>query len=407
MREFFQVADVEEARAQALGFASVGSGRVPLEGALGRVLAADVVAAADLPGFSRSTMDGFAVRASSTFGASDGAPALLAVVGSVEMGRSAEVVVGPGEAAGIPTGGMLPKGADAVVMVEHTEPVDESTVEVMRSVAPGANVIGAADDARAGDTALERGTRLRPPEVGLLAALGVTEVEVFDRPRVAILSTGDEVVPAEETPGPGRVRDVNRHSLGAFVESCGGVALPRGIVPDEFDALLEACRAACDLADVVLISGGSSVGARDLTIEVLEALPESRVLLHGVAMRPGKPTILADVAGRPVWGLPGHVASAMVVFSVLVRPQIEHLGGATRRRSVLVPATLTRNLASAHGRREFVRVRLRERDGTLRAEPVPGRSGLVRTMVGADGLIEIGRDVEGLFEGSVVRVELF
>ena len=407
MKEFFQVVDLELALSEALSFSPVATSSIPLGRSVGRVLATDAVAEADLPGFRRSTMDGFAVRASSTFGASDSAPALLYIVGEVEMGRPAKTDVRAGEAVRILTGGMLPQDADAVVMVEHTEAVDATSIEVSRSVAPGANVIEADDDVRRGECVLTAGTRLGGPEIGLLAALGAGEVEVCQRPRVAIISTGDEVVPVTETPTPGQVRDVNSYSLAAMVEKAGGTARRYGIVPDVFETLAAACREALETADVVLLSGGSSVGSRDLTLDVLQSLPDSDVRLHGVAMKPGKPTILADVGGKAFWGLPGHVASAMVVFQKLVRPQLLHLGGANVTRGVRVPARLMRNVASAHGRRDFIRVRLVDEDGGYGAEPVLGRSGLVRTMVQADGLVEIGRDVEGLDDGALVRVELF
>lgn len=398
--------DLEEARALAGRFPVVATERVPLAGALGRVLAGDLVAAADLPGFRRATVDGFAVHAASTFGASDSAPAMLCVVGSVEMGVCAGIEVAPGQAARIPTGGMVPPGADAVVMVEHAEEIDPTTIEITRAVAPGQHVIEPSEDGRRGERLLEQGTRLRPQEVGLLAALGVREVEVRARPVVAVLSTGDEVVPVEATPGPGEVRDVNSHTLSALVARAGGIPRPLGIVRDEFGALLLACRAALAGADVVLLSGGSSVGARDLTTEVLAALPDGRVLLHGIAMKPGKPTILADVGGKAFFGLPGHVVSAMVVFHALVRPCIDRIAGRRPGPATRIPARLSRNVASAHGVREFLRVRLEERDDGLFAVPVPGKSGLLRTMVEADGLVEIARDVEGLDAGAEVQVEL-
>jgi len=406
MKEFFRVVDLCEAQVRADRFAVVAAERVGLAGGLGRVLASDFVAGVDLPGFRRSTMDGYAVCASSTFGASDSAPALLTVVGEIEMGTRAGVDVVRGEAARILTGGMVPPGADAVVMVEHTEPIDETTIEVTRAVAPRQNVIEAADDVGRGDRLLSRGARLRPQELGLLAAQGVTEVEVFARPVVAVISTGDEVVPIEDAPEPGQIRDVNTYTLSGMVERAGGLPRPLGIVRDDFDTLLSTCGSALADADAVLLSGGSSVGSRDLTLEVLEALPDSEVLLHGVAIKPGKPTILADVGGKAFWGLPGHVASAMVVFHVLVRPFLERIAGARPVPTIHVPARLSRNVASVHGRRDFVRVRLEERDGERFAVPVLGKSGLIRTMVEAEGLIEIDRDAEGLDEGAEVRVAL-
>jgi molybdopterin molybdotransferase len=404
MKEFFKVVSLEEARALASGFAPVAQERIPLAAALGRVLAADCPAAVDLPGFRRATMDGYAVCAASTFGASDAAPALLTVVGSVPMGAGAGFAVGPGQAARILTGGMVPPGADAAVQVEHTETVDETTIEVTRAVAPRQNVIEADDDIRRGETLLERGTRLRPQEIGLLAAMGTAQIEVFSRPVVAIVSTGDEIVPIEASPAPGQIRDVNSHALGALVVRAGGIPRQLGIVGDDEHALLACCREALAGSDAVILSGGSSVGARDLTLQVLEALPDCRVRMHGVAIKPGKPTLLADVGGKAVWGLPGHVASAMVVFHLLVRRQIERIAGARPTREIRVPARLSRNIASVHGCTDLVRVRLEDRDTELWAVPVLGKSGLLRTMVEADGLVEIDRDVEGLEQGAEVLV---
>ncbi len=411
MREFFEVVSLAEARLHAPSFAPLDSETVGLVEALDRVLAVDLVADADLPGFARSIMDGFAVQAASTFGASEGGPSLLEVVGAVEMGARAEVRVGPGQAARILTGGMIPVGADAVVMVEHTEALDDHHVEVSRSVAPGQNVVEADEDLGTGQLAVPQGTVLRPQECGLLAALGHSRVEVRRRPVVAILSTGDEVVAVDQQPGPGQIRDVNATTLAGLVRRAGGLPRYLGIVPDDFDALLAACRGGLAEADTVLLSGGSSVGTRDLTLDVLAALPEAQVLVHGVAIKPGKPTILARVGAAPgqaVWGLPGHVASAMVVFEVLVRPYVEHLGGRVERGAPRpeLSARLSRNVPSVQGRVDFLRVRVEERDGELWADPVLGRSAVLRSMVQSHGLVEIDRDTEGLDRGAEVRVRL-
>jgi molybdopterin molybdotransferase len=402
-REFLKVVDLVDALALVDRFGVTEAQRVPLGEARDRVLAADVTAPADLPGFARSIVDGFAVCAASTFGASDGLPALLDVVGEVEMGRAAEGAVGAGQAIRIPTGGMLPEGADAVVMVEHTEALDERTLEASRAVAPGQNVIQADEDAAAGAVVLEAGVLLRAQEVGLLAAVGVAEVPVHRRPVVAILSTGDEVVPVGQELQPGQVRDVNSHTLAAQAQACGAVAEKLGIVADEFDLFFGTVEQALSRADLLLVSGGSSVGTRDLTIDVLEALPDSEVLVHGVALKPGKPTILARVGRKAVFGLPGHVASAMVVFEVLVRRFVERAGGLARPRPRgTMVGVLSRNVPSVHGRTDFVRVRV---DGD-EVSPVLGRSGLIRTMVQADGLVEIPRDSEGLDAGATVEVVL-
>jgi molybdopterin molybdotransferase len=411
LREFFTVVSLAQAAAHIERFPPVGSETIPLAQALGRVMATDVVGTADLPGFRRSTMDGFAVQASSTFGATEGSPALLDLVGAVEMGVAAQVHVGPGQAARILTGGMLPEGADAVVMVEHTQAIDAQLLEASRSVAPAQNVIAADEDLAAGQLAVRRGVRLRPQECGLLAALGWAQVPVMRRPIVAILSTGDEVVPVDRDPGPGQIRDVNATTLAALVAQAGGDPLGLGIVGDDLDSLLNACRQGLARADTLLLSGGSSVGTRDLTLEVLAALDHAEVLVHGVAIKPGKPTILATVGTSPakaVWGLPGHVASAMVVFDVLVRPYLAHLAGLSEtpvRPSL--SARISRGIASVHGRVDFLRVRVEQRDDGPWAVPVLGRSGLLRSMVRSHGLVRIDRDTEGLDGGDPVLVTLF
>jgi len=408
MKDFFQVVSIETVLEFRGAFPTAPREQVDLSACTGRILAADVVADLDIPGFPRATMDGYAVQASSTFGASEGNPAYVEVIGSVAMGETPSVPLEVGQAVRIATGGMLPPGADSVVMIEHTETVDPGLIEVYRSVAPGQHVILRGEDVAAGQTALRAGTPLRPQEAGLLAALGWTRVPVYRRPRVGIVSTGDEVVAVEEVPLPGQIRDINSTTLAGLVARCGGQAQHFGIVRDDLESLRQVCREALAVNDMVLISGGSSVGTRDFTIEVLESLPEGRVLVHGVSISPGKPTILASAQGKPVWGLPGHAASAMVVFHVLVRPFIIRMAGLAPRwlPAPEVRARLARNVASKQGRVDFVRVELREAGGEIWAHPVLGKSGLIITMVKADGLVRIDAHTEGLDEGSPVMVEL-
>jgi len=407
MKEFFKVTDIESVLALHTRFERVQTLPVALEAALGRVLAEDFIAARDLPGFDRSTMDGYAVRAASTYGVSESSPAYLTIVGSVRMGKTPDHVVGLGQASRIATGGMLPQGADSVVMLEHAGAIDPTTIEVYRSVAPGQHVVARDEDAARGELLLPAGYRLRPQEIGLLAACGVPTVAVFERPRVGIVSSGDEVVPVHSEPVPGQVRDVNAHTLAALVRQAGARPISYGIVQDHYDDLLAVCDRALRETDMVLVSGGSSVGTRDLTVDVLAALPQSRILVHGVSISPGKPTILAQCGPKPFWGLPGHITSAMVVFMVLVRPFLSHLGGcAAEETPVRVRARLTRNVASAQGRVDFVRVRLENRQGEQWAEPVLGASGLIRTMVAADGLIAVDLNTEGLEQGTEVDVHL-
>ena len=406
MKEFFKVKPPREVLGLYAGFHPVAAEDVPLAASLGRVLAADVAAQADLPPFDRSTMDGYAVQAADTFGASESVPALLSVAGEVRMGEEARLALQPGQAVGIATGGMLPAGADAVVMVEYTQEAGPGQIEVTRAVAPWQHVVRRGEDVPAGRVLLRRGQRVRPQEVGLLAALGRIALSVYARPRVAIISTGDEIVPVEEEPPAGKLRDVNSYSLAAMAEQEGAVALRLGIVADSFEALLARCRQGLEAADMVIISGGSSVGARDFTLAVIRSFEGAKLLVQGVALSPGKPTILADVNGKPLWGLPGHVASAMLVFRTLVAPLVRQLAGRSpeMERSAPLLARLSRNVASALGREDWVRVRLVEEDGGLKAVPVLGKSGLISTLVAADGLIRIDLNSEGLDAGSLVEV---
>lgn len=406
MKEFFKVTDLERVLEYRSDFSLVAIEEVSLFDATGRVLAADILSQVDLPDFPRSTMDGYAVCAISTFGASEGNPAYLTVKGTVLMGESPGFFIGPGEAVRISTGGMLPDGSDSVVMIEHTETIDDTTIEVYKSIAPGQHVIAVGEDIKKGEAILFCGQKLRPQETGLLAALGHAVVKVYKKPVIGIISTGDEVVPVNEVPGPGRIRDINTYTLAALVKDAGGVPVSYGIVKDNYDLLFEKSNLALTQSDMVLISGGSSVGVRDFTMDVVSALPDPSLLVHGISISPGKPTILAKVRDRAFWGLPGHVVSAMVVFEVVVRPFIEYIGGLSLKykRSLKVPALLSRNISSAQGRRDYIRVRLIKKGDDLWAEPILGKSGLINTMIKADGLIEIDINTEGLDQGSRVEV---
>jgi len=408
MKNFFKVVDIDNVLARRQSFPVMDTERLPLDAATGRILAEAISAGLDIPGFARSTMDGYALQAAATFGATESNPGYVNVVGSVAMGEQPDGKVGPGEAVRIATGGMLPSGADAVMMVEHTESIDDRTIEIYKSVAPGQHVVAKGEDIAKGDTLLKRGQPIRPQEAGLLAALGCETVGVFRKPRVGIVSTGDEVVPVTAVPGPGQIRDVNSTTLAAMTTAAGARPRLYGIVQDDFGRLKSTCRQALAENDMVLISGGSSVGMRDFTIEAFEAQSAAEIMVHGVSISPGKPTILARSGNKPMWGIPGHVTSAMVVFRVLVAPFIAHLGGLDDRyrRVVAVTCRLGRNLPSAQGRVDFVRVRLADRDDALIAEPVLGKSGLIHTMVKADGLIRIPADVEGLDKGDPVAVEI-
>jgi molybdopterin molybdotransferase len=382
--------------------------RIPTAEALGRVLTEDLRSGEDLPAFPRSTMDGFAVRAADTYGASEGLPAYLSVVGEVFMGHRPEARASIGQAVRIATGGMIPDGADAVVMVEYTQEVDASTIEVVRPVAPGENVIQVGEDVTVGAPLLSHGQILRPQDLGGLLALGITEVAVAARLKVAILGSGDEVVAPELTPGPGQIRDVNSYSLAALVRRAGHEPLVLGIAPDVYEELEGLTRRALELADVVVISAGSSVSTRDMTAQVIAALGKPGVLVHGVSLKPGKPTILALVQGKPVFGLPGNPVSCMVTFDLFVAPTLYRLSGcAARPASQTLVARLGKNLASAPGREDYIQVRLEQRGAELWAEPVFGKSNLIYTLVRSDGLVKIELDRSGLSSGELVEVRLF
>ena len=335
-------------------------------------------------------------------------PAYLSVIGEVPMGRASGLTVGVSEAALIHTGGMVPTGADSVVMLEQTQRLDSSSIEVLRAVAPGENTVGVGEDVKTGELLLGAGHLLRPQDLGGLMALGITHVRVASRPRVAIISTGDEVVTPETMPEPGQIRDVNAYTVAGVVTQAGGVPLPKGIVGDDYAALCHAARAALADADVLVISAGSSVSSRDLTAKVVNDLGEPGVVIHGVALKPGKPTILGVCDGKPVVGMPGNPVSAMVVAGLFLTPLLARMQGqakpGVRRR---VTARLTHNISSAPGREDYVPVRLIENDGQLWAEPVFGKSSLIYTLVNADGELHVPLDSNGLHRGGLVEVELF
>ncbi len=327
MVEFFQLKTVAEVLKLFVQFDALEAEAVPLDAAWNRVLAETVVADVDVPEFNRSTMDGYAVRARDTFGAGPGNPAWVTVSGEVAMGEEARVPLAPGQVMRIATGGMLPPGADAVVMLEYTQELADQTLEIYRSVAPGENVVQRGEDVPAGTTLLPAGRRLRPQDVGLLAALGVPEVLVRRRPRLAIIGTGDEIVPVEAPLRPGQMRDSNSYALGAQVAAMGGEPIHLGLVPDRLEPLVARMAEALQRADLALLSGGSSVGVRDLAVAAIQSFPEAAILVHGVAISPGKPTILAKIKNKPLFGLPGHPVSAMIITEVLVRPLVDRLLG--------------------------------------------------------------------------------
>ncbi len=412
--EFFKVVSPEEAKSALKGFRALGAERLSSFEAVGRVLARDVHSPVDLPDFPRATMDGYALRASDSFGASEAIPAYLEVIGQVPMGAAPEFSVGRGEAARILTGGMVPEGADAVVMEEFTTAPDAETLEARRPVAVGENILAIGDDLKKEELILGAGSRLRSQDVGALAGVGVTSVEVHRRPRVAILPTGDELIDPRETPRVGQVRDINRFSLAAGVVEAGGEPQTEEILPDDLAVIKERLERAVGHADVVLISGGSSMGLRDYTVEAIDSLGEPGVLVHGISIKPGKPTIIGrierDGEDKAVIGIPGHPVSALMIFHAFVQPVIQQLSGEVARTETEtegLAATLSRNVASAPGREDLVRVTLEEGENGRVVHPLMGNSAMISTMTKADGYITIPLEAEGLREGAQVRVHLY
>ncbi len=383
---------------------------LPIGDSYKRVLAGEIYSSEDLPTFPRSTVDGFAVVAADTFGATENLPSYLNVTHEIFMGAKPEFSLKKGTATKIPTGGMIPEGSDAVVMLEHVQSAHEGLIEVLKPVAPGENIIAAGEDARKGDLILRKGHRLRPQDVAALAGIGITEVTVYEKPKVSIISTGDEIVPAGSFLLPGQVRDINSYNLAGLILANGGIPLRKGIFRDVYADIRDALEESLKESAMAIITGGSSVGTLDMTAKVIGSLGPPGVLFHGVTLKPGKPTIGGVVNGIPVFGLPGHPAAVTICFDLFIKPALKMLTG-IREKGFLtqrtVKARMARNVSSGAGREEHVRVALDERDGELWAEPVLRKSGLIMSLVMADGTVVIPSQARGIEEGETVEVKLF
>lgn len=379
--------------------------QLPLQLAGGRILAAPVKASEDVPPFCRSQVDGLAVWAADTFGASETIPAILAYQGEVQMGRPVEFRLQPGQCAYVPTGGELPAGADAMVMIEQVEDLGDGLRQVSQSVSPGTHLTRQGDDITAGTTVFRAGRRLNATDLGTLAALGLATVPVVRRPRVAILSTGDELIEPDTRPGPGQIYDVNRYTLAETVRLHGGEPVISGIVRDDLTILQQALGQALGTCDLVLVSGGSSVGTRDYVAAAINSLGEPGVILHGIAVKPGKPTMAGVCNGKLVLGLPGHPVAAWFMAHWLAGPVLAWLQGSQPLYKPTVQAMTACRIPSNHGREEFVLVTLQNGDQPL-AVPVFAKSGLITLLSRSDGYIRIPRDCEGLPQGAPVSVYL-
>ena len=411
VQTFFRVVTPQEALRLLLQVPPVTTERVPTVRARGRVLAEDLYSAVDLPHFHRAAMDGYAVKAKDTFGASQSLPAYLKLAGVMEMGKEATRPVATGEAIRISTGGMMPPESDAVVMVEYADEVEGGLVEIHRGVSPWQNVIQIGDDIKKGEMVFQRGRRLRAHDLGALTGIGISSVPVYRQPRIALISTGDEIVDADTDPLPGQVRNINQHSLAGLIEECGGELKDWGVVRDDKDQLTKAIGEALEWGDLVLLSGGSSMGAKDIALETILSFADAEFVFHGISISPGKPTIFAKARGKPILGLPGYPVSALVIFDLFAGPLIRRLAGqdteTVTRFTKTVQATLKTNISSQVGREDYVRVTLERDADRLLAIPLPTKSGAIFTLVKADGMVRIDLNHDGLEPGEEVEVILF
>jgi molybdopterin molybdotransferase len=408
-KQFFQVKPIQDSLSLLFDHIRplTSTETIATEAALNRILANATYSPIDLPNFDRSAMDGFAVKAADTFGASDALPSYLTVLGHINMGEVPTITVGQTETAVIHTGAMLPKGADAVVMIERTQQVADKEIEVLAPVAVGENIIKLGEDVLKDSEVLPNGHRLRPQDIGGLLAVGITEIVVYKRPKIAILSSGDELVDATETPELGQIRDINSYMLAALCETTGAKVIRLGIARDTIDSFLSLAQKGFEECDMLIISAGSSVSVRDLTQTVIQELGEPGVLQHGLAVKPGKPTIIAACNTKPVFGLPGNPVSAMLVARQVLIPTIQHLLGEKVQPISTISAKLTQNVASTSGREDSVPIRLISTENGYEAEPIWGKSNLIYTLLKADGLLHVPLNTSGYKAGIVVEVALF
>lgn len=385
--------------------------KVSIEKAYNLVISKDIVSPENLPSFNRSTVDGFAVNAKDTFGATESMPAYLNIVAEILMGEEPNFTLKKGEVAKISTGGMLPSGADSVVMFEHTQYIDENTLEILKPVSPGENVIQIGEDAKSGEVILKAGHRLRPQDIGALVGIGLSEIEVYEKPIISIISTGDEIVPVGIPIKPGQVRDINTYTLSCLIEESGGKPLKKGILKDNYEIIYQVLKESIEESSMVLISGGSSVGTKDITEKVINDIGKPGVLFHGVALKPGKPTIGGIINNVPVLGLPGHPGAVVICFDVFVKPLVLEISGTCKenylKRNKIIKVKISRNISSSPGREEHIAVKLEEINGELYAVPLLAKSGIISTLTLADGTVVIPLTKTGVLKDEIVDVKLF
>lgn len=406
--EFFNVLSVEEAKKLLLERFSdykFEVEEVDIDRIKNRILAEDIISDVNVPEFNRSTVDGYAIRASDSHGASDSIPSILNIIGEVKMGEEARLNIRAGESLYVPTGGMLPKSADAMIMIENTEKMDEETLLINKAVAVGENIVYKADDIGLGELVLERGRRVSTEEIGVLAALGIRKTRVYKKPRIYTISTGDEIIDIDEKLETGKIRDINNYTLKSLITDIGGEVSGSSIIRDDYELLRSGLEEALRVSDIVLISGGSSVGTRDYTHKVIESFDGDGVFVHGLSIKPGKPTIMGEGEGKLIIGLPGHPVSSIVVFNAFLKDYINSKLG-TREIASSVDAVMDFNFPSSPGKTSYQMVKLELRDGIYYAEPTFGKSGMISLLSKSQGYIILEMHEEGIYKGEERRVYL-
>jgi molybdopterin molybdotransferase len=404
--ELFKVVDINEANDIVMEHFKMDavSEKVSLLNSLGRVIYWDIVSRENIPGFRRSSVDGYAIKAKDSAGASETMPAMFELIEEVKMGHpvNAELKF-PGECVYVPTGGMVPMGADAVVMIEYSEKLDDKTILINHSAHPGENLVEEDEDISLGEVVIRKGTVLRPYEIGVLSSLGLLEVEVCRKIKCGIISTGDEIIDPCHTPSQGQVRDINTYLLSSLAEEAGAEPVIYGVFNDHFEELKAAITTAVKECDMVLVSGGSSVGKKDQTFEAIECLEKAQILVHGIAVKPGKPTIIGKAEDKIIFGLPGHPLACAVVFKIIVERHINRLYS-VNSIEYPVECSFAVNYHKARGREEFLPVSLEIKDNKLTAIPVLSKSGVISAFSKAYGYIRIGKNLEGIVQGDKVSV---
>ncbi len=383
--------------------------RMSIADCYNRIAASDIISPEDLPAFARSTMDGYAVNSADTFGASENSPAYITLKYEVKMGIAPDFTVKSLESSSIPTGGMLPAGTDAVVMLEYAQIVSDDMIEVTKSVAPAENVIQRGEDIKRNEILIHKGCKLRAQDIGALAGVGITEIEVFKKPIVSVISTGNEIVSPDMPISLGQIRDINSFTLAGLVNDSGGIAVRKGIFSDDYETIKGILMQSLSDSDMVLISGGTSAGTQDMVAAIINDIGKPGVLFHGLSLKPGKPMIGGLINNVPVLGLPGHPVAVAVCFDLFIRRLLEILAGLKENKYPYktVKAMITKNIASAAGREDHIRVLIEEKDGEIFAHPVLGKSGLISVLVRADGVVVIPHNKFGLDAGDEVTVRLF